>query len=352
MDKKNWVWLILVIILVIIGFLISKQSNDNLVKIGLVAPLSGPAASTGEILKEGLIWKIQQLKDNGQKIDLVIEDTQSDPKQAVNAFNKLTDINGISIIFTISSSAGMNLKPLAETKKVLLWGDITHPDFTASTTYVLRHSNIVNNDTSIMSEDIISTRPKKVGIIYQVDDFGKAYNQDLSAKLVASGLQVYSEGVDQKAGDFRTAITKLNGNNIDSLVVAVVGSGAGLIVKQSRELGYKGIIFQSVGFILTPEAQKIAGDYAAGIHYQTYLENSKFKNEYEDKFGKDPSILGSMGYTDIEILFDAITKTKSIDPLTLVSYIKNSGEFAGRFENVKINPNGDIIIPTIIEVWK
>jgi branched-chain amino acid transport system substrate-binding protein len=174
-------------------------------------PLTGIASSLGEIMREGLEWKVEELKKDGVPIELYIEDFQSDPKQAVSAFYRLVNEKGLRIIFSITSAAGMALKPLAEENKVLLWVDNTHPDQTKNSNYILRHSNIAENDAIILGNFIKQKGGyKKIGFIYTQEEWGVSWNQHFS-NFVKKELnaEIISEAIDPKQSDFRTALTKV-----------------------------------------------------------------------------------------------------------------------------------------------
>lgn len=335
----------------IVGFYKPKQ-EENVIKIGAILPLTGPGAGAGNILRESLEWKIEELKKEGYNIDFIVEDTHSDPKSAVTAFNKLVDVEGVKIIFTITSSHGMVLKPLAEKNKVLLWADTAHPEQVKNSHYVLRHSNTVGSDANAIFEDIIKKNLKKIGIIYQLDEWGLAYNNYLSDKLKSRNIEVYSEGIDPKESDFRLLLLKMKEKGVNALVFVLFGPGAGLVVKQARESGYKADqLYSSIGF-LTPDAQTIAGDYAKGMYYTHPPLLPEFEKDYREKFGKEPSILGYIGYTDIELLFYAINSINSTEPEPIINFIKNLGNFSGKYENVTIEKDGDIPLKLILERWE
>src|SRR5688572_16487426 len=63
------------------------------VKIGVIQPLSGPVAASGSYVRMGAEiardWINARGGVNGRKIDLVIEDNKSDPKEAASAAEKL-----------------------------------------------------------------------------------------------------------------------------------------------------------------------------------------------------------------------------------------------------------------------
>src|SRR5689334_19386587 len=63
------------------------------IKIGVIEPLSGPVAASGNYVRMGAEiardWINARGGINGRKVDLVIEDNKSDPKEAASAAEKL-----------------------------------------------------------------------------------------------------------------------------------------------------------------------------------------------------------------------------------------------------------------------
>jgi len=264
----------------------------------------------------------------------------------------LVNIDNIDIIFTTVSSIAMALKPLAEEKEVLLWADSSHPLLTKDSRFILRHASIADNDGKIIAEDILEQGFKKVGIIHSQDDYGLAVKDSLVSYLTKEEVEVFTEAIDLRGSDFRTQITKIKSQDPSAIVFITIGPSAGYLIKQTRELKYDKQLYSSVGFSLTPDAQTIAGEYATGMRYQTYKENPAFEKAFEEKFGRKPSLLSYVSYTDVELLIYTIEQTESKDPLTIVNFIKGLKKFRGKYEDVKINSQGDIILDTTIKTWK
>lgn len=77
-------------------------------QIGAILPLSGPGAAVGETFSKGLLLGAEYLNAhegiNGHEVEVIFEDTRSETKNAVTAFNKLTTIHKINVIFTTLTS--------------------------------------------------------------------------------------------------------------------------------------------------------------------------------------------------------------------------------------------------------
>ncbi len=116
------------------------RAEPAMLKVGAILPLSGPASGIGDTMKAGLVLAEREInaRQNELKIEVRFEDTRSETKNAVSAFKRLVDVEGVEIIFTVVSGAAMALKPLAERQRVFLFANVAHPAITQDSSYILR----------------------------------------------------------------------------------------------------------------------------------------------------------------------------------------------------------------------
>src|SRR3990172_5237655 len=93
---KRWVPVLVVVLLAFTlltpaGF--AQAQAPAPVKIGVIQPLSGPVAASGNYVRMGAEiardWLHARGGVGGRKVELVIEDNKSDPKEAARAAEKL-----------------------------------------------------------------------------------------------------------------------------------------------------------------------------------------------------------------------------------------------------------------------
>lgn len=341
-----------------IAFFISLNSGAALtsaeeIKIGVILPLSGPASGVGETIRTGAQLALRDLNAaggvEGVRFKLIIEDTASETKNAVSAFNKLYSNDGVRIFLTVVSSAAMALKPMVESRHALLFADVAHPEILKDSQYIIRHSNTAQWDAQTMAKQILPQKPKNIGILYQYDDWGVAYEKELRRAFEAEGIKVFSESKLPSDSDLTPMLTKLRPRSLEALILVLYGSSAGEAIKKAKLLGFSGNLSSSVGFILTPDAATVAGEAAIGTWFQTFVQNPQFKAAYKEAYGKDAPLLGQVSYTDLELIAWAIKETKSRDPKTLAEQIKKMTRFTGRYEEVHITPQGDVFVETHLE---
>jgi branched-chain amino acid transport system substrate-binding protein len=317
------------------------DTQDDSLRIGLLLPLSGPAAGLGDVLLETQMWKLQELQDQGVHIEFVVEDSQSNPAAAITGFQVLLQKN-VDVVIAPTSGVGLALKPLAEEHDVLLWSIASHPDMTINTSYVVRHSNFGKSDAELLLSNISA---QNIGVLYQQDDWGISLKKDID-KL---GAIAKSEMIDQTKKEFKSTLTKVL--DMDAIIIIAIGPASITIIGELKELGFEGKIYSSVGLILTPGVSDFSNTTLSGTYYQTYDINPIFEEEYEQKFGKKPSPFGYVGYSDIELIWNANQATNSKDAKTLVAYFKNQSSIQLTYELAQIDGQ-DIPLPSVMKVWE
>ena len=105
--SKRW-WLVLVLVLVAGSFLAPAGFAQAPIKIGVIQPLSGSVAASGNYVRMGAEiardWINAKGGVSGRKVELVIEDNKSDPKEAASAAEKLIVRDKVPVLMGASAS--------------------------------------------------------------------------------------------------------------------------------------------------------------------------------------------------------------------------------------------------------
>lgn len=99
-----------------------KNPDKNVVKIGVVGPMTGAGATTCEYWINGLNYAVEQINamENGERYKLIMEDCQSDPAQAVSCYKRL-EMQGVNYILAVGGQFSMAVAPLTKGKDVLFF---------------------------------------------------------------------------------------------------------------------------------------------------------------------------------------------------------------------------------------
>ena len=247
-------------------------AGDEPFRIGAMHAITGVAESYGNPIVQAMELAVAEINDgggvNGRMLELVIEDSKCAAQDAITAYNKLTDVDGVRIILgTTCSGAMLGAAPLAEAEGVVLLSpSATSPDIATAGDFIFRTA--INDaqlgvDTgNTLWEDGIRT----IATINETTDYAEGARRTSVAQFeMRGGSVVAAESYASDVTDFRTQLTKLTADEPEAVYLAAQGEvSGGTIVKQLRELGYDGPIYSEV-VPTNPQALGIAGEAATGL---------------------------------------------------------------------------------------
>jgi len=357
MKKKNiigWVIGIVVVGILIIVPLAKQNKQPEAIKIGAILPLTGPAASFGSAMKNGILLAQKQLKKEGLNIDIIIEDGQGDPQPSLITFRKLLNAN-TKIFITSVSGVCLSIIPAAQKEKILLFAEAAHPQITGASPLIFRHSNTASQEANIIGSWINkNSKIKKIFILWVNDDFGLSVKNELTKILNQSELK--NESYEKNQVDFKNITARILNFKPDAVIVIGYGKSLGIAIKTLRQMNYSGEILTNLGVKITPDAAVAAGESINGIYYNDFDFNSedeeyiKFIKEYKQMFNEKPPAWSVLEYNTLLLLGEAI-KIVGKDPAKISSYIRNKGTFKGAGEVITITPKNDLLPSLILKKW-
>ena len=298
--------------------------GDQPYRIGVMESVTGPGETYGNVAVQAKQMAVEEINAaggvNGRMIELIVEDEKCNAQDAITAYRKLTDVDGVKIILGTSCSGAMlGAAPLAEEEGVVMFSGLaTNPDIANAGDYIFRTSMSdaqVGIDTgNVLWADGIRT----LATITEATDYAEGVRRTSVEQFEKRGGQIVGEErYASDVTDFRSQLTKLLNANPDGLHVAAQSEfTGGTIVKQARELGYAGPIYSDIVPIGTT-ALEIAGDAATGMKAITAdldPANSKaqevianFRTKYE--YVTLPWYLGS-AYDDVYITAECLKQTE------------------------------------------
>jgi len=275
MRLNSWkILLPIVLALLTIPFAIAcgDDDSDEPFRIGVMESATGPGETYGTVAIQAKELAVEEINAaggiNGRMIELIVEDSKCSAQDAITAYNKLTDVDGVKIILGTSCSGAMlGAAPLAEKDGVVMFSGLaTNPDIAEAGDYIFRTSlndaQLGVDTGNLLWEDGV----RKLATISESTDYAEGVRRTTAEQFQKLGGEIIGEErYASDATDFRTSLTKLFGENPDALHIAAQSEFAGgTIVKQARELGYDGPIYSEI-VVVGATALEIAGDAATGV---------------------------------------------------------------------------------------
>ncbi len=243
-------------------------SAQEVVKIGHVAPLSGPQAHYGKDNENGARMAVEELNAQGftiggkkVKFELLAEDDAADPKQGTAAAQKLCDAKAAGVVGHLNSGTTI---PAAK-----VYNDCGIPHVTGAATnpnlskpgYKTTFRIIANDNALGAGLAAYASETLKLKTVAVVDD-RTAYGQGLASvfKKVAAekGIKVVDEQfTTDKATDFMAILTAIKSKNPDAIFYGGMDPQAGPMLRQMEQLGMSNVKFFGGDGLCTTEIAKL-----------------------------------------------------------------------------------------------
>jgi len=255
---------------------------------------------------------------NGTPIKLVFQDTGGDVAGAINAFQNLVSKDSVvGIVGPTLSTQAFAADPIADRAKVPVLG----PSNTAKGIpqigdFIARVSApvAVVAPNAIKQALKLDSKIKKVAVLFAQDDvFSTSETGTFQQTAKDLGLTVSTVQKFQTTdNDFTTQVTAVLGASVDLVIISGLANDGGNLVKQLRQLGYKGLIIGGNGLNTSnifPVCQKYCDGVIIAQAYspaQPSATNQVFVKEYKAQYKKDPPQFAAQAYTGVQVFVDAL----------------------------------------------
>ncbi len=301
---------------------------------------------------------------NGTPIKLVFQDTAGDEAGTINAFQTLINRDRVvGIVGPTLSQQAFSADPIAEQAKVPVLG----PSNTAKGIpqigeYIGRVSAPVSvvAPNSVKAALKINPNIKKVAVFYaQNDAFSKSETEIFQQTVKDQGLDLVTvQKFLTSDTDFQTQATNAINLKPDLVIISGLAADGGNLVRQLRELGYKGQIIGGNG-LNTSNVLSVCKALCDGVLIaQAYSPehpgeiNSAFRTAYREQYKKEPPQFSAQAFTGVQVFVEALKamndKTKASElPVGEVRTALNKQVLAGKYNTplgeIAFTPEGEII---------
>lgn len=344
-----------------------KPQTANEIRIGLITPLTGDVKTFGESVKNAFETAVDEANRAGgvagMKIVYVVVDDKNDPTEASNAANLLINRHKVhAIIGSVTSKATIPVSDLAQSSKIpAITPTATNPKVTVADgkrkDFMFRACFIDPFQGRVMAKFARETLHKgNAAVLFDAsNDYSKGIAEFFGDAFKSLGGKVVAyESYGKDDVDFSALLTKVKASGADVLFLPDYYNKVGLIAKQAREKGIKATLIGPDGWD-SPDLVKIAGDAMEGGYFSNHYspedtrpEVAGWVKKYKEKFGQTPDALGTLAYDATNLLFEAIRKAGSNDPLKIREALAGIKGFKGVTGESTMDDNGDAVKSAVI----
>lgn len=308
----------------------SQAASAETLKLGVLATLSGAGTAWGMSMQGAAELAAEDVNSKGglevagkkYKIEVVAYDDHYKAADALTAFNRLVFDDGVKyVVGPLGSAPALAVLPVATENKVLTMTMAFTPkalssDFKYSFRPVIPSDVFSDPQVRWVVEKLGA---KRIGGLFPNDESGQQVGAANEAGYAAVGAKfVAKEFFERERVDFVPLLTRVLAQNIDAFELdGNSPQTAGLLVKQLRELGFKGPIIRTGGDA-TADLLKIAGKEATeNVYVHQPIDTSspaiqQYTKRFEDKYRIPVNAFSPFFYANLQMLFAAMQKAGTV----------------------------------------
>lgn len=330
---------------------------DVVVKLGHVAPMTGPQAHLGKDNENAAVLAIEELNAKGLEIggakvkfELLAEDDQADPRQGSIVAQKLVDEKVNGVIGHLNSGTTIPASKLyADAGIPQISGSATNPKYTQqgfATAFRVMANDVQQGRA--LGEFAAKQGIKTVAIVDDRSAYGQGLADEFRKAAEASGIKVVaSEYTNDKATDFKAILTKIKSTKAELVFFGGMDAQGGPMAKQMKELGIKARFLGGDG-VCTPEFMKLGGpasegNYCSlpGMPLEKLAKGPAFREKFKQKFAADIQLYAPYVYDAVMVMADAMQRANSVEPAKFLPEVGKT-KYDGVTAMIEFDQFGDL----------
>jgi branched-chain amino acid transport system substrate-binding protein len=323
----------------------ASSSRGSVVRIGFVAPLSGPFASAGEDLRRGFRFYIDRHEGRlgGRQVNVVEVDEGAGPETGVPAVRRLlTRERVVAAAGIVNSAVALGAhQSFIDARVPLIIATAGANDLTgAKGSEFIWRTSFANQDANFAMGRWLAQQPPIPGGVFLLAPEYVAGHEQLNgfkAAFTAGGGRIAGEqyspfGITQ---DFQPYLAQVRASGAGAIYAFYAGQDAIGFVRQYKDFGLAGRIpLYGPGFLTEGPTLTAQGAAAEGImtalHYSSELDtpvNREFVEAYEAAYKAPPTAFSVQAYDAGAVLDAALGQIDgAITGADLVAALSQVGE--------------------------
>jgi len=341
--------------------------SGQTVPVAAVLALTGHGSPYGQDQRTGLSLALEALNGGGgiggKPLKLQLEDGGSEEASAIAAFNLVIDRGALALVGPTLSQQAFAADPVAQRRGIpVLAPSNTATDIPQIGSFISRVSAQSSVIAPLSLAKALELEPsiRRVAVFYAQDDaYSTAETAIFQADLARRGLKpVTVQRTQLTDTDFQNQITTTLRLRPDLVVMSLQATDGGNLIRQLRELGYRGTIVVGNG-MNTPNIYPICQRHCDGVliaqAYSPELAtpaNQAFLRAFRARAGSVPPQLTAQAYTALQVVGEALRRLDRRQPLAGLSRIEarralNAEILAGRYDTplgeIRFTAEGEVI---------
>lgn len=315
--------------------LAGAASAADPVKVGVLLPLSGSSAVSGQEILLGIKLAAEEVNAKGgvlgRQVELVIEDDESSPTKGTSAALKLIEGDNVcAIVGTYNSDVALAESKIAREHKIpMSSGGSTSVAVTDANTpgdpWFFRAFPGSDEQGEQSALNVVKRlAAKKLAIIADNSSYGKSLADQFKKVTLAAGAQVLAvESYNSGEQDFYSMLSRLKAMQPDAVYIAGLLTEGAAIIREFAEIGFK-TRFVGSGSMMSDKFIELTGPASEGFAVSSMFEpgtpnayGRAFNERFVKRWGHNANVFSALGFDSASIVLEAIKRAGKTDGLAI-----------------------------------
>lgn len=306
----------------------TTETTGDTIRIGGITAVTGDKAEMGESFWRSWQLAIEKVNENGgvlgKQVELVLEDSKADPKEAVELTKKMGDDESIAAVLgPMTSSEAIACAPVFEEYTMVelspcasnnQYAPMSHYAFTVAGKMDAEQPYLVERG----AHEFLNA--KSIGVIWSNDDWGASAFESTKEGCEEYGIEITDdESFVAGEKDFTAILTKIRQTNPEYLMLITQAADGALVLNQLEAMGWDipvigaGAMYSDQVILLSGEASEGLVASAAFFLSEDDPEAWDYATKFYEGAGFYPTIHGPLSYDAALLLCAAIEKAGTTD---------------------------------------
>lgn len=331
-----------------------SAESDDAITFGVICSITGNFPLAGENTQKGVNLAVKEINEAGgvlgQEFKVNFQDDQGNQTGAMNAANRLISEKMVAIVGPMPSSNVIAISDVVTEAQIPTLAGGTSPKIEElENEYIFRIRPSDNITAEAAAQFMYEEKGvKKLGIIYNTDDFGTGAKEVIDAYYEDKEVELVEIGLNTGDTDLSGQITKMISADVDGLIYWGHDAEVAILARQVNELGLdvpvltSGSLPQVVGAI---DGSYVDGWYVAldECMNEDREEIQNFVELYKEEYGAVPELYAAAFYGATKLLADAIERAGSTDSTAICEALKETKDYPGIIGPYTYQENHDML---------
>lgn len=283
-------------------------------RFGVSAPLSGVLAEYGAAVRNGLQLLQEDFPEQSAHVEIILEDSQWDPKAAVSVFNWLKDVKKAQLIYNWGNPTSEAVAPIAEANGFPLLTMSSDHKITEGRSKIIRTLNSAADLGILLGSHIKATEVTKLGAVVAENSYVQGLYEGLEQSLKDSKVKLeLVQKFNPDDRDFKTTISRIKLKKFDGLAIFLISGQVQTFFNQMHNQGFKVQTF-GADFFGSKSEIKGSGPGMEGAVFPDLAVTEAFRDKYLKRFGNNVQISFAANAYDVgKLVLENFSETGASD---------------------------------------